>query len=159
MNRLNNGHIIDDFNHEQDDIYTGPNAIWRFIHYTDPPTQTLGGHLAPAPTTNMAFTHSRNPFLAPVSPSSIGSTGAPAQSSGHEAGTNYNFEAPDLTNGNLIPPEVPLSQGDWAGQWPTMGTLDAMPVQLPSEPQDAFHSPLAKYCKLCLNSIILSWST
>lgn len=55
MNRLNNGHIIDDFNHEQDDIYTGPNAIWRFIHYTDPPTQTLGGHLAPAPTTNMAF--------------------------------------------------------------------------------------------------------
>ncbi|KAK9563581.1 hypothetical protein V6Z77_003937 [Aspergillus fumigatus] len=148
MNRLNNGHIIDDFNHEQDDIYTGPNAIWRFIHYTDPPTQTLGGHLAPAPTTNMAFTHSRNPFLAPVSPSSIGSTGAPAQSSGHEAGTNYNFEAPDLTNGNLIPPEVPLSQGDWAGQWPTMGTLDAMPVQLPSEPQDAFHSPLAKVNQL-----------
>ncbi|EAW21861.1 putative C2H2 zinc finger domain protein [Aspergillus fischeri NRRL 181] len=148
MNPLNNGHIIDDFNYEQDDIYVGSSVIWRAVRYAAPPVQTLEGHLAPAPTLDMSFTHSQNPFFAPVSPSSIGSTGAPAQLSGHETGTNYNFEALDLTDGNLVPPEVPLLQGDWAGQWPTIGSLDAVPVQLPSEPQDAVHSPLAKVNQL-----------
>ncbi|PKX91711.1 putative C2H2 zinc finger domain protein [Aspergillus novofumigatus IBT 16806] len=148
MDPLNNGHIINDFSYEQDDMYTGSNVIWRAVRYAGPPVQTLGGHLAPAPTLDMSFTHSQTPFFAPVSPSSIGSTGAPAQLSGHETGTNYNFEALDLTDGNLVPPEVPLSQGDWAGQWPTIGSLDAGPVQMPSEPQDAAHSPLAKVNQL-----------
>ncbi|GFF72798.1 C2H2 type zinc finger domain protein [Aspergillus lentulus] len=148
MDPLNNDHIIDDFNYEQGDMYTGSNVIWRAVRYAGHPVQTLGGHLAPAPTLDMSFTHSQTPFFAPVSPSSIGSTGAPAQLSGHETGTNYNFEAPDLTDTNLVPPEVPLSQGDWAGQWPTIGSLDAGPMQMPSEPQDAAHSPLAKVNQL-----------
>ncbi|KAF4235778.1 hypothetical protein CNMCM6805_007852 [Aspergillus fumigatiaffinis] len=148
MDPLNNGHIIDDFNYEQDDMYAGSNVIWRAVRYAGPPVQTLGAHLAPAPPLDMSFTHSQTPFFAPVSPSSIGSTGAPAQLSGPETGTNYNFEALDLTDGNLVPPEVPLSQGDWPGQWPTIGSLDAGPVQMPSEPQDAAHSPLAKVNQL-----------
>ncbi|KAF7179763.1 hypothetical protein CNMCM7691_008813 [Aspergillus felis] len=145
MDPLNNGHIDDDFNYEQDDIYTGSNVIWRAVHYTGPPVQTLGDHLAPAPTLDMSFSHSQTTFFSPVSPSSIGSTGGPAQLSGHETGTNCNFEtleAFDLTGSNLVPPEVPLSQGDYAGQWPTIRSRDAEPMQLPLEPQDAVHSPL-----------------
>ncbi|GIJ87329.1 hypothetical protein Asppvi_006235 [Aspergillus pseudoviridinutans] len=145
MDPLNNGHTDDDFNYEQDDIYTGSNVIWRAVHYTGPPVQTLGDHLAPAPTLDMSFSHSQTPFFSPVSPSSIGSTGGPAQLSGHETGTNCNFEtleSLDLTGSNLVPPDVPLSQGDYAGQWPTIRSRDAEPVQMPLEPQDAVHSPL-----------------
>ncbi|GFF27326.1 hypothetical protein IFM46972_02041 [Aspergillus udagawae] len=58
MDPLNNVHINDDFNYEQDEIYTGSNVIWRAIHYTGPPVQTLGGHLAPAPTLDMSFPNS-----------------------------------------------------------------------------------------------------
>ncbi|GFF28267.1 C2H2 type zinc finger domain protein [Aspergillus udagawae] len=151
MDPLNNGHINDDFNYEQDEIYTGSNIIWRAIHYTGPPVQTLGGHLAPAPTLDMSFNHSQTLFFSPVSPSSIGSIRGPAQLSGHDTGTNCNFEtleALDLTGSNLVPPEVPLSQGDYAGQWPTIRSLDAGPVQMPLEPQDAVHSPLVKVNQL-----------
>ncbi|GIK01144.1 hypothetical protein Aspvir_005176 [Aspergillus viridinutans] len=151
MDPLNNGHIDDDFNYEQDDIYTGSNVIWRAVHYTGPPVQTpglLGGHLAPAPTLDMSFSHSQTPFFSPVSPSSIGSTGGPAQLSGHDIGTNCNFETLEATGSNLVPPEIPLSQGDYAGQWPTIGSLDAGPLQMPLEPEDAVHSALVKLNQL-----------
>ncbi|RLL98329.1 hypothetical protein CFD26_106976 [Aspergillus turcosus] len=146
MDPLNNGQVNDDFNYEQDEIYTGSNVLWRAVHYTGRRGQTPGGHLAPAPTLDMSFSHS--PFLSPVSPSSIGSAGGPAQLSGHETGANHDFEALDWTLRNLVPPEVPLSQDDYAGQWPTIGSLDAGPLQMPLEPQDAVHSPLAKVNQL-----------
>lgn len=55
MDPLNNDHIIDDFNYEQGDMYTGSNVIWRAVRYAGHPVQTLGGHLAPAPTLDMSF--------------------------------------------------------------------------------------------------------
>ncbi|KAF7157714.1 hypothetical protein CNMCM6106_003567 [Aspergillus hiratsukae] len=148
MDPLNNGQVNNDFNYEQNDMYNSSNVSWRAVHYTGRRGQTPGGHLAPAPTLDMSFSRSQTSFLSSVSPSSIGSAGGPAQLSGNETGANYDFEAIDWTRSSLIPPEVPLSQVDYAGQWPTIGSLDAGHLQMPLEPQDAVHSPLEKVNQL-----------
>jgi hypothetical protein len=36
-------------------MYAGSNVIWRAVRYAGPPVQTLGAHLAPAPTLDMSF--------------------------------------------------------------------------------------------------------
>ncbi|KAF7121878.1 hypothetical protein CNMCM5793_009432 [Aspergillus hiratsukae] len=148
MDPLNNGQVNNGFNYEQNDMYNSSNVSWRAVHYTGRRGQTPGGHLAPAPTLDMSFSRSQTSFLSSVSPSSIGSAGGPAQLSGNETGANYDFEAIDWTRSSLIPPEVPLSQVDYAGQWPTIGSLDAGHLQMPLEPQDAVHSPLEKVNQL-----------